>query len=324
MITVVRDRRPPVEKIVGADPGKHVLLHLTNEDTSGNRKYQRTEDKKEKKEKRKTLRYTFVQRREESGANKHRQRLKNRPPPRAVRNAEQRLSKHDSRATSLAAFSEYVSASRAAWSICRPYYAKPHQRIVRWQNWRGRRSSEDRFAQRVVDTFGEDAVIAYGSAKGFHALRGLEASPTVGLRKRLEAKRRSLEAARHGLPSLTIITTPEHYTTKTCARCGERELGPSDNHKRTNRSGVEVCLRGIRRCNNEECGGSRDGIHLPLLWDRDHNAAINIRSNLLYRLEHGRWDARFSATNSSTITTVGVAATAPREPVFGQIQGEHP
>ena len=63
VIAAVRLRRLCDEKVVGADPGKHVLLHLTNEDTSGNHKHQREEKKK-------TLRYTFAQRRDESGANK--------------------------------------------------------------------------------------------------------------------------------------------------------------------------------------------------------------------------------------------------------------
>ena len=82
-------------------------------------------------------------------------------------------------------------------------------------------------------------------------------------------------------------------------------MEPPDDHKRTNRSGVEVCLRGIRRCNNEECGGPN--AHHRLLWNRDHNAAINIRNNLLHRLKHNRWDPLFSAVNSSinnNITTV--------------------
>jgi hypothetical protein len=286
VLLALRQRQVIERSVVGCDPGKHVLLHVTNEGTDGRRRQQRTEKG------RKTLRYTFAQRREESGAAARQRRLLRRPPPRAILAAQTSLSAFDSRATTLDAFKAYVSTSWTAWRICRAHYEKPHQRIARWQNWRGRRSSEDRFAQRVVDTFGPDAVIAYGSAKGFHALAGLEASPTVGLRRRLEAKRRYLEAVRIGLPTLTIVTTPEYYTSKTCARCDKRSLGPSSEHTRLNRSRVEVSLRGIRRCHNAECGGPDNH---RLLWNRDHNAAINIRRNLLHRLEHGTWDPLFSA-----------------------------
>lgn len=46
-------------------------------------------------------------------------------------------------------------------------------------------------------------------------------------------------------------------------------------------------MRGIRRCNSAHCGGRRR-------WNRDHNAAINIRQNLLLSMEHGTWYPRFS------------------------------
>ena len=44
-------------------------------------------------------------------------------------------------------------------------------------------------------------------------------------------------------------------------------------------------VRGIRRCKNEECG---------VIMDRDYNAAINIRRNLLHFIDNGEWHPRFS------------------------------
>src|SRR5208282_5516117 len=105
-----------------------------------------------------------------------------------------------------------------------PHYRKPIYRIVRWQNWRGRRSSEDRFAQRVADTF---KVVAYGSASGFHALKGLPPSPTVGLRKRLRAK------AHLGLQ---VVDTPEKYTTATCSKCLHRPMAADPERQREGQS----------------------------------------------------------------------------------------
>ncbi len=43
-----------------------------------------------------------------------------------------------------------------------------------------------------------------------------------------------------------------------------------------------VSVWGIRRCNSTICGGLRR-------WNRDHNAAINIRANLLHYLNTGTW-----------------------------------
>jgi hypothetical protein len=43
-----------------------------------------------------------------------------------------------------------------------------------------------------------------------------------------------------------------------------------------------VPVWGIRRCNSAICGGF-------CRWNRDHNAAINIRANLLHYLDSGTW-----------------------------------
>ena len=85
-------------------------------------------------------------------------------------------------------------------------------------------------------------------------------------------------------------------------RGGDRSLEPSPLHTRIDRSGVEVSLRGIRRCQNDECRGPDAR---RLLWNRDHNAAINIWRNLLYRLAHGSWDLAFSVAARVVTPTSG-------------------
>jgi hypothetical protein len=59
---------------------------------------------------------------------------------------------------------------------------------------------------------------------------------------------------------------------------------------------------GIRRCNSATCGGFRR-------WNRDHNAAINIRANLLHYLNNGTWPQQqhqdVDETTTTTITAVG-------------------
>jgi hypothetical protein len=63
--------------------------------------------------------------------------------------------------------------------------------------------------QRVVDTFGADAVLAYGAWSSWQGMRaGLPSSPTDSLRRRRLAQR------------LTVVWTPARYaTTKTCSPC---------------------------------------------------------------------------------------------------------
>ena len=65
-----------------------------------------------------------------------------------------------------------------------------------------------------------------------------------------------------------------------------------------------VSVWGIRRCNSATCGGFRR-------WNRDHNAAINIRANLLHYLESGSWPQQHQHQPSdvdeatTTISAVG-------------------
>ena len=48
-----------------------------------------------------------------------------------------------------------------------------------------------------------------------------------------------------------------------------------------------VPKRGIRRCNSVTCGGRR--------WNRDLNAAINIRANLMHAIDNGgKWHPKFT------------------------------
>jgi hypothetical protein len=254
-------------EVVGADPGKRNLLHLTNESAPDgyNDGEERAQDSRLA-----TLNYTFGQRLHESGAAKRAKWQEQRMRPDA-RGAQEALAEYDSRVTGLEHFQGYLGARFRAQSILSAQYGKVHQRVVRWHNWRDRRASEDRFAQRVVHTFGTDAVIAYGNASGFHALAGLPSSPTQGLRARLRAK------AHLGLQ---VVPVPEAYTTLTCSRCGAT-LKEDPTRARYTDAGRLVAPRGIRRCHSANCGGLR--------WNRDHNAAINIRANLLHRLQNGRW-----------------------------------
>jgi len=158
-------------------------------------------------------------------------------------------------------------------------------RVNRWYNWRGRRSSEDRFFQRVCDLFGKDAIVAYGNwSENGRNMRGLAPTPSNSLCTRLAQW-------------VLVYRTPEYYTTKSCCRCDNNNLIPDCtrtylkevySEDRTVMEHVRTPLRSIRRCNSVECGGH-------LRWVRDQNSPINIRSNWLHAMLYGVWNPRFSA-----------------------------
>ncbi|CAH6420238.1 Hypothetical protein UVM_LOCUS91 [uncultured virus] len=248
-----------VKKVVGVDPGKHDLVHMTNDSSP-----RRSDGQKAK-----TLRYTAAQRRHESGA-KYREARVRKPPD--VQELEDALSGTDSRVTGLKAFQEYLSARFAVQERLYAHYGKPVYRIHRWQTWRDRRSSEDRFVERAVQTFGKDAVLAYGDWSAWHGMKGLPSSPTNALRRRLAQR-------------LRVVDIPEFRTTKTCSRCHGMVAG-DPSRLCTLKDGRKVPTRGIRRCNSDLCGGL-------LRWNRDHNAAINMRETLLHRIRTGEWHPAF-------------------------------
>jgi len=105
-------------------------------------------------------------------------------------------------------------------------------------------------------------------------MKGLESSPTSGFRKLLSKR-------------VKVIDVPERNTTKTCSKC-HGLLVPDKTRLSKTKQGKLVPCRGIRRCNNAIHGGL-------LRWNRDHNAAINIRSNLIHYINHNEWNPTFSS-----------------------------
>lgn len=154
------------------------------------------------------------------------------------------------------------------------YYSNKVFRIYKWKNWKDRRRSEDKFIDRIGKVFGQDIILAYGAGAGWHAIKGMASTPTTGLRRRIAQK-------------YSTVTIDEFRTTITCSRCRgkvEKDYSRRITHIEDKK---EVPLRSIRCCYNALCGGFRR-------WNRDYNAAINIRANLLHWIQHGQWDPSFT------------------------------
>ncbi len=66
----------------------------------------------------------------------------------------------------------------------------------------------------------------------------------------------------------------------------------------------QIDVRGLRRCNNEEC---------RVFMNRDYNASINIRLNLLHKIETGNWDPVFSQSYDSGLPCQGDISASMQE-----------
>ena len=128
--------------IIGVDPGKYNLVYMTTEEV----------DPKDKRKSGKSLRYTTAQRRHESGELPRKKEL-DAAKTEAIQNAQDELSSTNSRVTSVADFKKYLEKRYEVQSLLYKHYRESKHRLYRFLNWRGRRSSEDRFIQRVKKTF---------------------------------------------------------------------------------------------------------------------------------------------------------------------------
>lgn len=111
-------------------------------------------------------------------------------------------------------------------------------------------------------------------------MKGLIPSPTCGIRKLL---------SQH----FNVIDTPEDYTTKLCSKCkiGHMKSVMKTKVRKKVQNGKEIewiekemDVHGLRHCNNKKCA---------VLMNRDYNAAINIRQNLIHYLHHQKWSPHF-------------------------------
>jgi len=246
--------------VVGVDPGKAgSIVYMTTDDNKEDRKNNSTR-----------LKYTPRQRFFESGAT-NRRKIQEEIKLKEIRKVEDELSLFNTRTTNIEKFQEYLKKRYSIEDQMYKYYTNFLFRIHRWWNFQGRQKSEARFVKSVKEKFGncDKIVLAYGNWSSNFQMKGCMPALGAGFKNML---------AKH----FTVINTPEAYTTKTCSRCEERNL--KGWLKRENKNGVLRTVRGIRRCQNEKCG---------VIFDRDYNAAINIKRNLQHFILYGNWNPNF-------------------------------
>ncbi|KAI9277064.1 hypothetical protein BDA99DRAFT_532144 [Phascolomyces articulosus] len=144
------------------------------------------------------------------------------------------------------------------------------EKSLKWTTYRWKQKALHRLARRLCDHLPDQVtrdqvIIAYGSAKFFHAMRGNRSVPVEGFKKKV----RQL---------YTVVPTSEIRTSKECSHMCHRDDNnqpPTDNprnnlmviYPQRNRDGTQgFSIFRLKRCDN--CG---------TIWNRDVNAARNIK-----------------------------------------------
>ena len=235
--------------VVGIDPGKVELLVGVDQNDPGHT----------------ALRYTQKQRAFELQTRRTLDETR-RHRPLDVQLHEEELSNFSSYTATVDGFCAFCSKRHERLEDAFEYYSQLRLRARRWKTSIRAQASEEKVYQQLRDIERRDSrpmVLAYGAwgliagRPGAACNRGLPPCIGVGLMKKL---------SRH----FVVAPTPEHHTSKTCARC----LGPCGAHPtlrhwrrvRSNgeRTWREVPIRGLRLCQQEDC---------KFLQNRDRAAA---------------------------------------------------
>ena len=148
----------PPSKSVGLDPGKRNVATIIDEDGI-------------------SLRYTSRQRAFESKLCRFRTVLKREKDLAGITALETELSLYSGRTNNFEEFCSYLEAKKA-FDESR---AKEFYQILTWRNWKlriysARKSSEDRFLDRVAKTYGSKCSIYYGDWSRADQMAGCEGS----------------------------------------------------------------------------------------------------------------------------------------------------
>jgi hypothetical protein len=252
-------------KLLSCDPGKHDIVFLTDGI--------------------KTLRYTKSERAKETyqktrTKNTLKQRKKN-----GVEEFESEvLSLVCKKTCNYETFKEYMQLREAKIEDVSKCYEKPMFRQFKYLFYIKKKSSEDKFANKIFETFKDsnfekknntlplmktfarrqatsknDFLIGWGDwGKNPNALKGVESTPGIGFRRSMERYYKT-------------TTIKEHYTSKTCPCCGQVTLENPIVGKK------QLSKHHLLRCRNEEC--------YSRWWNRNVVGSYNIYYNMLVELK---------------------------------------
>ena len=219
------------KKIITIDPGKSNMVYMMDE-------------KKQK------LRYTAPQRRRESLAKRCNKITLREKQRNKIIEEESKLSSHNCKSVNIGVFKKYIEEKTKVDDEVRGFYEKELYRKLKWRKKNYRRKSEDKFLNRIEETYGkkEELLLCYGNWSNSKQMKGIMPTMGVGLRRIIGKK-------------FNVVLVDEFRTSKLCSKC----YGELEHYNNLHR--VLVC-RG--------CKGSGSEIKNSTFMNRDMNACMNM------------------------------------------------
>ena len=166
----------------------------------------------------------------------------------------------------------HISAMlRALGRILSHNVDKKKVRRCRFQSYMQRQAALDTLCHRLTNGQGKAAVVVFGAAQCFSGW-GYSPSPIKDLKKRLRSHTR-------------LVVLDEHFTSQRCSTCAFREPAAGEVDYRNRKDAFlepdpkNPNIFGVRWCPHQSC---------KKYWNRDINAARNIRGIFLEMIRNGQ------------------------------------
>ena len=219
------------KKIVTIDPGKNSLIYMLDEDKN-------------------KLRYSCCQRRRESLRKRGNKIILREKQKNQIIEEETNLSSYNCKSVNYNEFKKYIKEKTKLNDKVRGFYENELYRKLKWRTWIYGRKSEDKFLNRIEETYGkkENLLLCYGNWSNNKHMKYIMPTKGIGLRRTVEKK-------------FNVVLVDEFRTSKLCSKCN-CELEHYNNLHR-----VLVC-RGCKSSGSESKNTT--------FMNRDMNACMNM------------------------------------------------
>ena len=177
------------KKLVSIDPGKCSLVFMLDENKN-------------------KLRYTAPQRRKESLRKRNNNIILREKQKNKIIEEETELSSYNCKSVNYNEFKKYITEKTKLNNKVRKFYEKKLYRKLKWRTWIYQRKSEDKFLNRIEETYGnkEDLLLCYGNWSNNKQMKYIMPTKGVGLRRVIQKK-------------FSVVLVDEFRTSKLCSRC---------------------------------------------------------------------------------------------------------
>ena len=219
------------KKLISIDPGKSIMIMMMDEDKN-------------------KLRYTSCQRRRESLRKRCNKIILREKQKNQIIAEETKLSSYNCKSVDYNEFKEYIKEKTKLNDKVRGFYENELYRKLKWRTWIYGRKSEDKFLNRIEETYGkkEDLLLCYGNWSNNKQMKYIMPTKGVGLRRTVEKK-------------FNVVLVDEFRTSKLCSNCN-CELENYNN------------LHRVLVCRNCKSSGSES--KNTTFMNRDMNACMNM------------------------------------------------